>query len=105
MEMCRVQVNPWGHKGLQPICNLYFRRGECQHVEWIDPRDGKVLKAEDLDARGGITTGSGSGLQPRGDRNGPESPRTTNTTRVVIRSSDYAEDLAVRITARDPHER
>jgi len=25
------------------------------HVEWIDPRDGKVLKAEDLDARGGIT--------------------------------------------------
>ncbi len=73
------------------------------HVEWIDPRDGKVLKAEDLDARGGITTGSG--LQPRGDRNGPESPRTTNTTRVVIRSPDYAENLAVRITARDPHER
>ena len=73
------------------------------HVEWIDPQDGKVLKAEDLDARGRITTGSG--LQPRGDRNSPKSHKTTNTTRVDIRSPEYAEDLAVRITARDPHKR
>lgn len=27
MEMCLIQVNPWGHKGLPPICNLYFRAG------------------------------------------------------------------------------
>jgi hypothetical protein len=45
------------------------------HVDWIDPQDGKVLKAEDLDARGRITTGSG--LQPRGDRNSPKSHKTT----------------------------
>ena len=28
MGMCRVQVNPWSHKGLRPICNLYFSPGE-----------------------------------------------------------------------------
>ena len=27
MEMCRVQVNLWGHKGLRPICNLYYSVG------------------------------------------------------------------------------
>src|SRR5208337_820083 len=26
MEMCRVQVNPLGHRGLRPICNLFVSR-------------------------------------------------------------------------------
>ena len=31
MEMCRVQVNPWGHKGLRPICNL-LTLSNCRFV-------------------------------------------------------------------------
>ncbi len=46
-------------------------------VEWIDPRDGRVLKAEDL----------GASREAASDK----------PVRVTIDSPDYAEDVAVRI--------
>jgi len=50
---------------------------ETYHLEWIDPRDGRVLKAEYVEAKSG---------------SGPGRP-----TRVTLDSPEYAEDVAVRI--------
>jgi hypothetical protein len=50
-------------------------------IEWIDPRDGTILKAEEIDARERGTAG------------------------VVIQSPDYTEDVAARLTEPDSLER
>jgi hypothetical protein len=71
------------------------------HVRWIDPRDGRTLKQEDVEARRHVDQASG------GDR-GVSEPLLGASERldpgqfkgVVIIAPEYLEDIAVRITLR-----
>jgi hypothetical protein len=75
------------------------------HVQWIDPRDGRILRQEDVTAPGQVSRGGGdSGGSDQflgiGERLAPGKFKG-----VVLSSPEYPEDIAVRVTTRPAAQR